>query len=144
MTGRALVIGLLGFTAVFAAGLYYMQVYAFYEETVQTSVDIAGQSYQVSDWTGIDAGSSPLKLRACFRIEAAVDAPVAADPTPLVPPPWFDCFDAEMIARAIDAGEATAYLAAAEERHGADRMVAIFPDGRAFMWRQLTPEFADQ
>ncbi|MGF1447193.1 MAG: DUF6446 family protein [Pikeienuella sp.] len=144
VSGRLIVIGLLGVTAVFAVVLVYMQFFAFYEETDAAAVEIAGQSYRVTEWQGIDAGSSPLKLRACFRIEGTVDAPVAADPTPLVAPYWFDCFDAAAIAGALEAGEATAYLAAAEERHGADRMVAVFPDGRAYMWRQLTAEFANQ
>ena len=144
MRGRPLMIGLLVFVAVFAAGLVYTQFYAFYERTEADSVEIAGTAYPVSEWEGIDAATSPLKLRACFRIEGAVEAPVAEDPTPLVAPFWFDCFDAEGIGRDLEAGRATAYLAEEEEYEGANRMVAVYPDGRAFMWRQLTPEFADQ
>ncbi|GMG81262.1 DUF6446 family protein [Paralimibaculum aggregatum] len=144
MTGRTLMLGMLIFAAIFAAGLYYMQVYAFYEEIEADAVEVAGTRYPVTGWQGIDASTSPLKLRACFRMAAAPEAPVAETPVPLVAPGWFDCFDAEAIARALDAGEATAYLAAAEDRPGADRILVRFPDGRAFMWRQLTPEFANQ
>ena len=35
-----------------------------------------------------------------------------------------------------------AYLAATGEFHGAERMIAVFDDGRAYMWRQLSPEFS--
>lgn len=144
MTGRTLVIGLLAFAVVFAAALWYAQTYAFYRETAAEAVTIAGQSYPVTDWQGIDATTSPLKLRACFQLDAEPQAPLAENPTPLVAPGWFDCFDAERLARALASGEATAWLAQPEEFDGADRMVMRFPDGRAYMWRQLTPEFANQ
>ena len=144
MTGRTLMIGFIAFTAVFGGALWGVQTRAFYEETEADRVEIAGESYAVSDWQGIDAATSPLKLRACFTLPEAPDAPVAADPTPLIAPGWFECFDAGMITRALESGEATAYLAEEEEFEGANRLVARFPDGRAYMWRQLTPEFADQ
>ncbi|MEO1470591.1 MAG: DUF6446 family protein [Pseudomonadota bacterium] len=144
MSGRKLMIALLAFTAVFAVALWYAQFYAFYDEIEADRVAIGGTDYAVEGFRGIDATTSPLKLRACFRLAEVPDAPVHVDPTPLVAPGWFDCFDAEALTRALDAGEATAYLAGPKERPGADRVVARFPDGRAFMWRQLTPEFADQ
>ncbi len=144
VSGRGLAIGLVGFTAVFAVGLWYAQLYAFYEETAREAITIAGESYPVADWQGIDATSSPLKLRACFRLETAPEAPLAEDPTPLVAPPWFDCFDAEAIGRALEEGRAVAYLAEAEDGEGVDRIVARLPDGRAFMWRQLAERYARQ
>lgn len=144
MTGRVLVLGLVAFAALFAAALWYAQTYAFYEETQAVDVRIAGRSYPVTDWRGIDASTSPLKLRACFRLDAVPEAPRAEEPVPLVAPGWFDCFDAEALDRALEAGEAEAWLAEAEEFDGADRIVMRFPDGRAYMWRQLTPEFANQ
>ena len=144
MTGRTVMIGFLAFTVVFGVALWWFQTRAFYEETEAQSVEIAGERYAVSDWQGIDAPTSPLKLRACFTLDAVPDAPEATDPTPLVAPAWFECFDAGMITRALESGEATAYLAEEEEFQGANRLVARFSDGRAFMWRQLTPEFADQ
>ncbi len=143
MSGRILIIGFLAFTVVFGAALWWFQTRAYYEEISADSVEIAGQSYPVSDWRGIDAPTSPLKLRACFRLADAPDAPVAEDAAPLVAPGWFDCFDAEALARALEASEATAYIAARDEFGAANRIVARYPDGRAFMWRQLKPKSDD-
>ncbi|MEM1344674.1 MAG: DUF6446 family protein [Pseudomonadota bacterium] len=142
--GRILMIAMLVFIVVFTGGLWYTQFYAFYEETEAERVEIAGRAYAVSEWQGIDAPTSPLKLRACFRLTETPEAPAAPEPTPLVPPPWFDCFDAEALSRDLAAGRALAYLAEAEEFDGADRVIARYPDGRAYMWRQLTEEFARQ
>jgi hypothetical protein len=70
--------------------------------------------------------------------------PVAEDPTPLTPPPWFRCFDAESLQKAIYGGDATAYLLAAEAPEGFDVMLAVYPDGRGYLWRQLASRFKDQ
>jgi len=143
MSGRILIIGFLAFVAVFAAALWYFQTRAYYEEVQADSVEIAGQRYPVSDWRGIDAPTSPLKLRACFRLAEAPDAPVAEDAAPLVAPDWFDCFDATALQTALDTGDATAYLAAPDEFGATRRIVARFPDGRAYMWRQLKPDLEE-
>ena len=143
MSGRILIIGFLTFVVVFAAALWWFQTRAYYEETATDTVEIAGQSYPVSDWRGIDAPTSPIKLRACFRLAEAPDAPEVEDAAPLVAPGWFDCFDAPALARALEVGEATAYLAAPDEFGAARRIVARFPDGRAYMWRQLKPDLDD-
>jgi hypothetical protein len=143
MSGRILIIGFLAFVAVFAAALWYFQTRAYYEEVSADSVEIAGQSYPVSDWRGIDAPTSPLKLRACFQLDEAPDAPVAEDAGPLVAPDWFDCFDAQALQSALENGEATAYLAAPGEFGATNRIVARFPDGRAYMWRQLKPDIEE-
>jgi len=143
MSGRILIIGFVAFVAVFAAALWYFQTRAYYEEVSADSVEIAGQSYAVSDWRGIDAPTSPLKLRACFQLDDKPDAPVAEDAAPLVAPDWFDCFDAEALQSALADGEATAYLAAPGEFGATNRIVARFPDGRAYMWRQLKPDIEE-
>ncbi|RIA55645.1 DUF6446 family protein [Dichotomicrobium thermohalophilum] len=143
MKGRVLIVGFLLFTVVFGAALWYFQTRAYYEEIKADSVEIAGQSYPVSDWRGIDAPTSPLKLRACFNLAEAPDAPVAEDAAPLVAPDWFDCFDAEALSGALKAGEAKAYLAARDEFGVTNRIVARFPDGRAYMWRQLKPDLEE-
>ena len=141
MSGRALVITLVAFTVIFGAVLWYFQTYAFYAELGAETVTIAGRDYAVSDYRGIDAMTSPLKLRSCFYLPAVPDAPVAENPTPLVAPGWFDCFDARTIAEALEAGDAIAYLAQPDEFDGVDRLVARYADGRAFEWRQFNDKY---
>lgn len=145
MRGTYLVIGLVGFAAIFGAGLWYAQVYAYYHEVEDLpAITVAGEDWPVSAYHGIEASSSPLKLRACFRLEREwSDSDQWRDQaTPLTAPHWFDCFDAEAIARDIAAGRAVVYQASAGEFDGTERYVAHYPDGRAFMWRQLSAEFA--
>jgi hypothetical protein len=144
MMGRILIVSFLVLTVVFGVALYYFQTYAFYEETQASTVEIAGTTWPVAEWQGIDAPTSPLKLRACFRLAGEVEAPTEPKPTPLVAPGWFECFDAEALENALAAGEATAYVAAREESDGVNRIVLVYPDGRAFMWRQLNEKYADQ
>jgi hypothetical protein len=138
VSGRLVVIGLLAFAVIFGAGLWYAQVYAFFTPVEGvTRIRIAGESVPVSEYRGVDGTSSPLKLRGCFRVDpASVKGPVADDPTPLTAPFWFDCFDAGAIGGALERGEARAVLAARDEPPGFSRMIAVFPDGRAYQWRQ--------
>lgn len=145
MKGKHLLIGAAVFLAIFAVVLWYTQFYAFYFEMPETAeITVADRTVPVEDFRGIDADTSPIKLRACMTVDpAALDGLAQADnPDPLVAPGWFECFDAGEIVRALEAGTAKAYLAATGEFHGAERMIAVFDDGRAFMWRQLSPEFA--
>ncbi|MEL6482868.1 MAG: DUF6446 family protein [Pseudomonadota bacterium] len=144
MNGKWLMGGLLGFTAVFAIGLWYAQFYAFYDAFEAEAVEIGGRSYAVTAFEGIDATTSPLKLRACFRLEELPDAPPYERAEPLVAPGWFDCFDAKALSQALEAGEAVAFLASDDEFDGTERVVMRYPDGRAFMWRQLDERFAEQ
>lgn len=145
MKGRHLLIGAGLFMAVFMVALWYMQFYAFYFELPEApSVTVADRTVPVQDFSGIDADTSPIKLRTCMTLDPQLldGLPPAEDPDPLVAPSWFECFDARSIGTALEAGTAKAYLAASDEFHGTVRMVAVFDDGRAFMWRQLSPEFA--
>lgn len=144
MNGKWLMGGLLGFTAVFAIGLWYAQFYAFYDAFEAEAVEIGGRSYAVTGFEGIDATTSPLKLRACFQLEELPDAPPYERAEPLVAPGWFDCFDAKALSQALEAGEAVAFLANDDEFDGTERVVMRYPDGRAFMWRQLDERFAEQ
>ena len=97
---------------------------------------------------GIDADSSPIKFRACFTTpltqatltETYRDYPGAE---PLVAPSGFDCFDAAAIGKALETGEALAFLSEPDIHPGVDRVVAVFADGRAYAWQQLN-ESADQ
>jgi hypothetical protein len=142
-----------------AAGVavYWLQVYAFYEEVVfQPGNEIrltpvasdAPEAIVAENVTGIDADSSPLRFRACFTTplsQAMLSETYRLydDPTPLNAPGWFDCFDAAAIGAALEAGEALAFLAEAEIRPGVDRVVAVFPDGRAYAWHQLNGSLED-
>src|SRR6056297_3193942 len=91
----------------------------------------------------IVADTSPLKLRACFRIadgvapDALAHVEAAEDPTPLVAPGWFDCFDAEALAEGLAEGELRAVTAERNAPWGFDRIVAYSPAGRGWMWRQI-------
>ena len=137
--------------AIAGAAIYYLQVYAFYEEVSAHGTDdvilttMAGgvaEPILYEDFKAIDAGSSPIRYRACFitsqsqamMSETYVPYEGAA---PLVGPGWFDCFDALAIGRALEQGEAMAFLGQANVDYGIDRVVAIFPDGRGYAWHQI-------
>jgi Family of unknown function (DUF6446) len=140
VSGRLLMIGLLAFATVFGAALVYFQFFAFYERQRGVgALRIDGEAVPVADYDGIDATSSPLKLRGCFRIDpAAVAARApAADATPLVAPFWFRCFDAGRLTADLAVGGARAYDIGPDAPPGFDLMLAVYPDGRGYIWRQL-------
>ena len=147
MSGRLLMSGLVAFAAIFGAALWYFQVYHYYDEvTGLTEIEAFGDPFPVRNYRGIEAASSPLKLRACFEVDwdYAPSDEYRETATPLTAPHWFECFDAEAIARDLADGSAIAILAAKDEPNGIDRYIAQYPDGRAFMWRQLNEKFADR
>jgi hypothetical protein len=141
MNGRVLGFGLIGFAVLFGAGLWYAQEYAFYERAEGViTVRIDGVDVPVEDYEGIDGTSSPLKLRGCFRVDPDfVVGPVSDDPAPTIAPRWFDCFDAAAIGAALERGQARAVIAQ-QDQPGVFRIVAVFPDGRAYQWRQIIQE----
>jgi hypothetical protein len=145
MSGTRLVAGFLVFLAIFAAALIYFQFFAYYERIrgVET-LTIAGEAVPIEDYVGIDAASSPLKLRGCFRIDPALVAglPEAGSATPLTPPPWFRCFDARSLSDDLASGAAHAFRIGRETPEGFDLLIAVYPDGRGFLWRQLATRFA--
>jgi hypothetical protein len=146
-----LVAGFLAATALLAGGaMYYLQVYAFYRPAVlpagaeialMPNVGDAPQPIPVRDVQAIDADSSPLRFRACFKTDLTLEAAEAAylpylRAAPLVAPHWFDCFDAAAIGAALEAGEAKAFLGQRGVQTHVDRVIALFPDGRGFAWHQ--------
>ncbi len=137
MNGRLIAGGLVGFALVFGAALWWFQTRGHYVsvEGVEEVV-VAGEHVPVAHYEGIDGGSSPLKLRACFRADG-LDGPEAEAAEPLVAPGWFACFDAERISQDLAAGRARAILAESNAPYGFDRVVAAYPDGRAYEWRQI-------
>lgn len=146
MNGRTLMGVSLAVLAVFGVALWWFQTRAFYEDFTTDLITVGGTEIAVANFRGIDAKTSPIKLRACMEVspDDLSGAEPAANAVPLVAQSWFDCFDAKALTKALQAGEAKAYLAASEEFDGTERIIAVYPDGRAFMWRQLTEEFANQ
>ena len=143
MKGRTLVAGFAVFLAIFAAALVWFQVFAYYERQHGVgALTIDGQPVPVADYAGIDAATSPLKLRGCFRIDPAAVAGLvpAAGATPLVGPFWFRCFDAGRLTDDLAAGRAKAYRIAHDEPAGFDTLIAVYPDGEGYLWRQLNGE----
>lgn len=142
-----------------AAGIavYWLQVHAFYEPVAFTPgheirlTPVSGGQPEVivaDNIEGIDAESSPLRFRACFTTPLSQamlsETYTLYDlPTPLNAPGWFSCFDADTIGAALEQGEALAFLSEHDIHPGVDRVVAVFPDGRAFAWHQLNDELKD-
>lgn len=154
--GQWVVIGLVGSAVLVGGGIWYMQEYGFYApidpQSERASVmivareDGSAQPLAVRDFQGIDAGSSPIRYRACFTTDppAMDEAMPYPDPTPLIGPGWFDCFDAGQLTRDLASGEAMAYLSASDIRPDVDRVLAIYPDGRAFAWHQYNQKIPDR
>ena len=140
MSGRRLVLAFLAFLTVFAAALVYTQLFAYYQrEQGLTALSIDGQPVPIVQYDGIVGTSSPLKLRGCFRIDPAATAHLdpVTDATPLNAPFWFRCFSAGALTRDLASGAAKAYRIARDEPPGFDLMLAVYPDARGFVWRQL-------
>ena len=155
--GRILVGFIVLTAAVGGAFLWYTAERAFYEPVAfQPGAEIRlvpltsgkPEPIVVQGVEGIDAESSPIKFRACFTTPLSLAMltetyqPYEAA-EPLIAPSDFDCFDAQAIGRALETGEALAFLSEPEIHPGVDRVVAVFPDGRAFAWHQLNDAFND-
>ena len=157
MLGK-IIVGFIVLSAVLGgAFLWYTAERAFYEPVAfQPGAEIrlvpvvGGQPEPilVSGIDGIDAASSPIKFRACFTTPLTLAMltetyRVYDGAEPLIAPNGFDCFDAEAIGHALETGEAVAFLSEPDIHPGVDRVVAVFPDGRAFAWQQLNDSFKD-
>jgi hypothetical protein len=151
-SGRWVVIAIVLVTAVFAGAQWWFQTRAYYEpidraDLTVTLADGTSEPLEMTQFSGIDADTSPLRFRGCFTVAdpAALIARAApyADAAPLIAPDWFDCFDAPAIGAALEAGEAQAILSQTEVRPGADRVIAVFPDGRAYAWHQWNGSLED-
>jgi hypothetical protein len=146
--------GFIVLTALIAgAVVYYLQVYAFYRPVEASAPEaaitllpldgaVADPMLMTSDFEGIDASSSPLRFRACFLTPMTLallteNYRIYDNPTPLNAPSWFSCFDAGRIGDDLESGKAVAFLSAENLHPGVDRVVAVYPDGRAYAWQQL-------
>ena len=133
-------------------GMWYAQEYGYYDRIdadgpdarIAVSTPADTRDLTLTDFEGIDADSSPLRWRACAVTgDLPADALPFDDPTPLIAPRWFDCFDAQQIGADLESGAARAVLSQAEIRPDVDRVLAVYPDGRIFGWHQYndkTPE----
>ena len=148
MSGKIVGIVLMLSALIAGAGLYYLQVYGYYEELdggEVTLVTLAGELPEpilAEGFRGIDAESSPIRYRACFTTPQSLAMlsetyVMLEEATPRNAPGWFDCFDAAAIAAEIEAGTALVFLGAKNVAYGVDRIVAITEDGRGYAWHEL-------
>lgn len=146
-----------GFIVMIAAiagiAVYWLQEYAYYtpvnfvpgQEIMLTPIESGIPEPILADnIRGIDADSSPLRFRACFHTNMTLAMlsetyQTYPDPVPLIGPKSFDCFDANEIGEALERGEALAFLSQSAIAPQIDRVVAVFPDGRAYAWHQIAP-----
>lgn len=139
-------------SAAFVGGaVYYLQIYHFYEmkgasgqEDVLLNSKLTGRLEPLAhtNFTSIDATSSPIRYRACFKTDLNPQRLVDeyrqyAGAEPLSAPGWFDCFDAKAIGAALGNGKATAFLGQSNVQYGVDRVVAITESGSGYIWHQI-------
>lgn len=150
MTARVIIGIMLMFALVFGATMYYLQVYAFYDEVSATTEDVvltslvSGQPEPIiyDNFQGINANSSPVRYRACFETPTSLALmtetyQIHDHAEPLVAPSWFDCFDAARIGADLENGTAIAFMGVENIQYGIDRIVAVYPDGKAYAWHQI-------
>lgn len=146
MNGKFIGSFLVAFSLVFGAVFFYFQTFAYYERlsSVQ-AISIGDKQIPVSNYQGIESPISPLKFRSCFSTDFSnlAKTPPVDYATPLVAPFWFKCFDAGQLKRDIGKGLALSFLALENEESGFDRLVAVYPDGRAYEWRQLNRKYLE-
>lgn len=148
--GRLFVILIVVAALLTGGAIYYLQVYAFYEEIAPRGAsDVVltplgaeePEPIAHDDFRAIDADSSPIRYRACFTTEMGTPDLAAYEPypdaDPLVAPSWFDCFDAAEVGAALEDGSARSYLSVAGVHYGIDRVIAVFDDGRGVAWNQI-------
>jgi len=146
MSGKLMAGGLVVFTIIFAAVLWYAQFYAYYNEVNGLeSVTVEGREIAVQGYKGLDGESSGLKLRGCFTVDLAdfEGVTLAENPRPTTPPDWFECFEVVQLTADVESGAATSYMAAQNGQDELDRIIAVYPDGRAYMWRQLNDKYQE-
>jgi hypothetical protein len=148
--GRLAIGGIIMSAIAAGIALYYLQVYAYYEEVtlqvedVQMTSLFTGEPEPIlfENFNAIDSDSSPLRFRACFDtslsfgfLTETYEIYDAAEP--LNAPGWFDCFQAGDIGADLSSGVAVAFLGIENIQYGIDRVIAVYPDGRAFAWHQI-------
>ena len=128
MNGKLVAGGIVLTGLVAGIAMYWLQVYAFY-------VPVSFTPGTEITLVPIEGAVPEATLTETYRLYDR--------PTPLTAPGWFDCFDADAIGEALERGEALAFLSQANIARGVDRVVAVFPDGRAFAWHQLNDTYKE-
>lgn len=138
--------------------MYYLQVYAYFDKVevgspaAEMRLTLVGteiaEPILVEDFEGIDANSSPLRFRACFQTPMSLAMLTETYQTvegavPLNGPGWFDCYNAQDVGAALEDGTAVAFLSEHNIKDGVDRIIAVYPDGRAFAWHQLNEKYKE-
>ncbi len=144
MNGKRFIFLFLGGVVIFTVALFYFQNYAYYYALdIKRNIEFGDKMYQISNYQGIDSKSSGLKLRECFIVDSlnAIELPNYEKPTPLIAPFWFKCFNAEKITKDLEHGKASSYLFKKDEFDGIDNVIAVYPDGKSFRWRQLNTKY---
>lgn len=153
MNVRIVLGGMLMLAVVAGAALYYLQVYAFYDRLTPAQVGdirmvsvVSGEPEPIlaDDVQAIDSDSSPIRFRACFQTAQSLAMltetyEIYDHAEPLNAPDWFECFDAKAIGAALESGQAVAFLGQKHVSYGVDRVIAVLPDGRGYVWPQINP-----
>lgn len=150
MAGKVIAIFIVLTSALAGGGLYYLQVYHFYEPVaadaaeVRLSGIVSGEPEPIpaENVEAIDASSSPIRYRACFDTPISVATltetyQLYEGAEPLTAPDWFECYDAAQLGADLELGSAIAFLGEANIVYGIDRVVAVTDDGRGFAWHQI-------
>lgn len=151
MNGKIFGVAFVMVALIAGVAMYYLQVYAYYDEVVATGTDDvqlvnlatgAPEPILYEDFEAIDSTSSPIRYRACFTTQNSIAMLTETYETlpmaePRVAPDWFGCFDAGQIGADLEQGAAVAFLGVPNVEYGIDRIVAIYPDGRGFAWHEI-------
>jgi hypothetical protein len=152
VNGRIAVVTIVLASLLAAFGVWYANERANFDpipvsspSAVMRMVSIATHEPEVlavDGFEGIEGDSSPLRFRGCFRVELSLALltetyEIYEGATPLIAPSRFACFDAQQIGQDLEAGEAVAFLSEREVHKDVDRVIAVYPDGRAYAWQQL-------
>ena len=151
--GQFVVAALVLSAALGGAGMWYTQTRAYYEpvdaaseaaEINLTSFAGLSEPLLIEGFDGVDSFSSPIRYRACFTTPISLPTLTETfqphpDPTPLIAPSWFSCFDAEAIGEALEEGTALAFMGEHNVQYGIDRVVVIDENGQGYAWQQINP-----
>ncbi len=151
MNGKILGGGVVSIALIAGVAMYYLQIYAFYDEVpatgtrdVELTLLATGEPEPIlyDSFRAIDSESSPIRYRACFT--TSVSQAFLSETfefydgaQPRVAPGWFDCFDAEAIGAQIADGSALVFTGQRNIEYGIDRVVAITADGRGYVWHEI-------